>query len=115
MSKNGVDKSTINDFVGGTVYQAFLDPWCYHKWHSPVSGRIVASYIVGGAYFLQNPSLIDLTGDEPNYINSQPFLSSTAVRQIYLIEADNKKIGRIFLIMIGMVEISGCHSWVKPG
>lgn len=38
---------------------------------------------------------------------SQPFLSCTATRQIYLIEADNKNIGKIFLIMVGMVEISG--------
>lgn len=24
-------------FEGGTVFQAFLDPWTYHHWNSPVS------------------------------------------------------------------------------
>lgn len=28
-------------FDGGTVYQAFLSSFSYHRWHSPVSGRIV--------------------------------------------------------------------------
>lgn len=28
-------------FVGGTVYQAFLSALSYHRWHSPVSGKIV--------------------------------------------------------------------------
>jgi phosphatidylserine decarboxylase len=45
--------------VGGTVYQAFLDAWSYHKCHSPVSGKVLAAYKVPGAYFLQNPSIIN--------------------------------------------------------
>ena len=28
-------------FVGGTVYQAFLSALSYHRWHAPVSGKIV--------------------------------------------------------------------------
>ncbi len=27
-------------FVGGTIFQAFMDYWCYHGWHAPVSGVI---------------------------------------------------------------------------
>jgi phosphatidylserine decarboxylase len=42
-------------FVGGTVYQAFLDPWCYHRWHAPISGTIVKSYKLDGTYYLSNP------------------------------------------------------------
>jgi len=34
--KHLVDES----FVGGTVYQGFLSPWCYHQWHSPVDGIV---------------------------------------------------------------------------
>lgn len=48
-------------------------------------------------------------------MNSQPFLSCTSVRQIYLIEADNKKIGKIFIIMIGMGEVSGCYTFKQSG
>ena len=51
-----VNVRTIVDkyFVGGTVYHAFLDPWCYHRWHSPVSGRLVKLYKLQGAYFKCN-------------------------------------------------------------
>src|SRR4051812_29842556 len=30
----------VEQFVGGTVYQAFLSAKNYHRWHSPVSGTI---------------------------------------------------------------------------
>lgn len=94
--------AVLDQFVGGTVYQAFLNPWTYHRWHSPVDGTLIASYHVPGAYYLQNPGIIDITGKDENYINSQPFLTSTSTRQVFLIDADNKKISKIFVIMVGM-------------
>ncbi|MCJ1426899.1 hypothetical protein MMC29_004802 [Sticta canariensis] len=36
------------DFVGGTVYQAFLSALGYHRWHSSFSGTVVKTYIVPG-------------------------------------------------------------------
>lgn len=40
--RKGEDVKQIVDesFVGGTVYQGFLSPWCYHRWHSPVAGTL---------------------------------------------------------------------------
>ena len=43
-------------FVEGTVYQAYLSPFCYHRWHSPVSGRITKAYVKDGAYYSEAPS-----------------------------------------------------------
>ena len=37
--------SVLNDFVGGTVYQAFLSALSYHRSHSPVDGKIVKACI----------------------------------------------------------------------
>lgn len=34
--KMGVKNIIDESFVGGTVYQGFLSPWCYHHWHSPI-------------------------------------------------------------------------------
>lgn len=39
----------------------------------------------------------------------------TSVRQIYIIKADNPKIGRIAVIEIGMAEVSGIVSHKKTG
>ena len=35
------DDPVAEQFVGGTIYQAFLSALSYHRWHSPVSGTIV--------------------------------------------------------------------------
>jgi len=35
-----LDGLFVDEFVDGTVYQAFLSPENYHRWHSPVSGTI---------------------------------------------------------------------------
>ena len=48
---NHYDDEVVNKFVGGTVYQAFLSPTTYHRWHSPVSGTVVYTSIVDGTYF----------------------------------------------------------------
>jgi phosphatidylserine decarboxylase len=37
-------------FEGGTIYQAFLSALSYHRWHSPVSGRIVKTRLIDGSY-----------------------------------------------------------------
>ena len=50
-----ITKLVDDHFVGGTVYQAFLDPWCYHRWHAPISGKLLKSYKLDGTYYLDNP------------------------------------------------------------
>lgn len=101
-------------FEGGTVYQAFLDPWTYHRWHSPVDGVVEAVYPIKGCYYLQNPGIIDPDSDD-DYINSQPFLTCTSTRLIFIIKANNPKIGSIGIIFVGMAEVSSCVTKLKAG
>ncbi|MGL6148956.1 MAG: phosphatidylserine decarboxylase family protein, partial [Plesiomonas sp.] len=42
------------EFVGGTVYQAFLSALSYHRWNSPVSGIVKKVKMVNGSYYLGN-------------------------------------------------------------
>ena len=35
---------SVDQFTGGTVYQAFLSATNYHRWHSPVAGTIVRAF-----------------------------------------------------------------------
>lgn len=51
-SRMGIADLVNQHFVGGTVYQAFLDPWCYHRWHAPISGTVIKSYRLDGTYYL---------------------------------------------------------------
>jgi phosphatidylserine decarboxylase len=47
---------SVDQFVGGTVYQAFLSATNYHRWHSPVTGTIVRAFVQEGAYYSEADS-----------------------------------------------------------
>ena len=92
-------------FVGGTVYQAFLSATNYHRWHSPVAGTIVRAFVQPGTYY----SEADSEGSNAiDPIVSQGYLAHVATRAIILIQADNPSIGLVGFIAVGMSEVSSC-------
>lgn len=110
------------NFVGGTIYQAFLSALSYHRWHAPVNGKIVKAYVVDGTYYSE--PLFEGVGDpgacsediklEGETI-SQAYITSTATRAIIFIEADDPSIGLMAFIGVGMAEVSTCEITVKEG
>ncbi|KAF9068446.1 phosphatidylserine decarboxylase [Rhodocollybia butyracea] len=109
-------------FIGGTVYQAFLSPQDYHRWHSPVNGTIYQICHVKGTYFAALPddgvdNDIDLEVSDARgaLCRSQPWLTHSATRAIIYIDADNEDIGRIAFISVGMAEVSTCEVTVEEG
>jgi len=95
----------VQEFVGGTVYQAFLSPKNYHRWHSPLTGTIRRLVKIPGTYYAEAASEhFDPVG--PN--NSQGYLAHIATRALIFIEADDPKIGLMCLIAVGMAEVSSC-------
>lgn len=107
----------VAPFIGGTVYQAYLDSFSYHRWHSPVSGRVFKAFTIEGTYFStpealdENPRAED-PGNETPY---QGYLSAMATRAVILLEADNPEIGLMAFLAIGMAEISTCEILVREG
>jgi phosphatidylserine decarboxylase len=105
---------SVDQFVGGTVYQAFLSATNYHRWHSPVAGTIVRAFVQGGTYY----SEADSEGtDAVEPTNSQSYLAHVAARAIILIEADDPVIGLMGVVLVGMSDVSSCmiHSKLTPG
>lgn len=99
-------------FVGGTIYQAFLSALSYHRWHSPVSGRVVKAYVQPGTYYSETPAEgFDKAG--PN--DSQGYITQVATRALIFIEADNPKIGLMCFMPVGMAEVSTCDIRVYEG
>lgn len=95
----------VDEFVGGTVYQAYLSAEKYHRWHSPVTGTIRKLDQVPGTYYAEAASEgFDPVG--PN--NSQGYIAHVATRALLFIEADNPAIGLMCVIPIGMAEVSSC-------
>ncbi|KAK1720798.1 phosphatidylserine decarboxylase-domain-containing protein [Colletotrichum lupini] len=108
-------------FVGGTVYQAFLSADSYHNWHAPVSGKYLgAPKIINGTYYSepimwsfhndQGQSDPDPGSDEL----SQSYISAVAKRGVALIQADNPAIGVMAVVMIGMAEVSSVDFFDVP-
>jgi len=105
---------SVDLFVGGTVYQAFLSATNYHRWHSPVAGTIVRAFVQQGTYYSEADSE-GADAVEPQ--NSQSYLAHVAARAIILIEADDPVIGLLAFVPIGMSEVSSCmiDPSIRPG
>ena len=92
-------------FEKGTVFQAFLSALSYHHWHAPVSGVIEDIYTIPGTYYLdQSQFLKKFDPSTPDM--SQSFISHTAARMVYILKADNPKIGYIGLVYIGNFTVT---------
>lgn len=106
------DDESVDQFIGGTVYQAFLSATNYHRWHSPVAGTVVRAFLTDGTY----SSEADSEGaDAVEPMNSQSYLAHVAARAI-IIDADDPVIGLVALVAVGMSEVSSCviHSSAAP-
>lgn len=100
------------EFVGGTIYQAFLSATSYHRWHSPVSGTIVGVRNIDGSYYSETPA-VHFDPAAPN--ESQGYITEVAARAVVLIKADNPRIGLMAFLAVGMAEVSSCEVTVKAG
>ncbi|WP_144715126.1 phosphatidylserine decarboxylase family protein [Curtobacterium pusillum] len=96
---------SVDAFVGGTVWQAFLSALEYHRWHSPVAGRIVRAWVEPGTYY----SEADAQGTEAAEPTlSQAYLAHVATRAVFVIDADDPAIGLVAVAFIGMSDVSSC-------
>ncbi|SAK45462.1 phosphatidylserine decarboxylase [Caballeronia catudaia] len=99
-------------FVGGTVYQAYLSAFFYHRWHAPVSGTITKAYLVDGTYYSDAES----EGEDPSSLNdSQGYISAVAARAVIVIDCDDRAIGEVACVFVGMAEVSSCMIEALPG
>jgi len=108
------DDDSVDQFVGGTVYQAFLDAHNYHRWHSPVSGTVRKAFVIDGTFY----SELEAEGEDPEGPKkSQGYITQVATRAVLLIESDDPALGLVCLMPVGMVEVSSCvfRPEVRPG
>ncbi len=102
----------VDEFEGGTVYQAFLSALSYHCWQSPVSGKVVEIHQIPGTYYSETLA----EGFDPAGPNdSQGYITEVATRALVFIEADNPEIGLMCFMAVGMAEVSSCDVMVSEG
>lgn len=99
-------------FAGGSVYQAFLSAFNYHRWHAPVSGVISKAYAVDGTYY----SDADSEGEDPGGLNdSQGYITAVAARAVIVIECDDRSMRQVACVFVGMADVSSCMIEALPG
>ncbi len=102
------------NFIGGTVYQAFLSSLSYHRWHSPVSGTVIKTHIAPGTYY--SKALSQGFGSRHTSLSpSQGYLAEVATRGFIFIEADSPAIGLMCVMPVGMAEVSTSEITVTAG
>ncbi|KAJ1301052.1 hypothetical protein OPQ81_003470 [Rhizoctonia solani] len=107
-----------DQFVGGTIYQAFLSAYKYHRWASPVNGTIDRIEKISGTYFAESPAMgfHNPEGPDPSGPNrSQAYITNVAARAIIWIRSNNPELGLMGFVAVGMNEVSTCEVTVKPG
>ncbi|KAH9487443.1 L-tryptophan decarboxylase [Psilocybe cubensis] len=105
-------------FVGGSIWQAFLSATNYHRWASPVNGKIVKTVNIQGTYYAESPATGFYGDDGPDPAGpnlSQSFITAIAARALIFIEAANPNIGLMCFVAVGMAEVSTCEVTVQPG
>lgn len=110
------DSSLTDKYEGGTIYQAFLSAESFHRWHSPVDGRIKTVYDTvdhrpfNSTYYSEMipPNPLDEDDAGPN--ESQGYISNVATRGIIEITA---AFGDMCVIPIGMAECATCDITVS--
>jgi phosphatidylserine decarboxylase len=106
------EQELARSFVGGSIYQAFLSAFNYHRWHAPVDGTITKSYLVDGTYYSDAES----EGKDPSSLNdSQGYTCAVAARAVIIIEAKDRQLGTVACVFVGMAEVSSCVIEALPG
>ncbi|KZP29087.1 phosphatidylserine decarboxylase [Athelia psychrophila] len=100
------DDKMVAKFAGGTVYQAFLSPLDYHRWHAPIDGTIEKIVNIDGSCY---------PPDSPYNasIPPQPFLAAASSRALIYIRADNPAVGLMCFVGVGIAAASACDVSVK--
>lgn len=98
-------------FAGGDVFQSYLSGADYHRWHAPVSGKVVRAEVVEALMF----SNLASQGNDIKGTGSQGYYTAVNTRGMLFIEADHKPIGTVVVMPVGITEVSSIRHTVKVG
>jgi phosphatidylserine decarboxylase len=77
-----------------------------------VSGTIDKAYLIDGTYY----SDLEAQGEDPGGLNdSQGYTTAVAARAVIVIDCDDKALGSVACVFVGMAEVSSCVIEAMPG
>lgn len=100
-----LDGSTYaSDFYGGTFVHYFLGPYDYHRFHTPVSGKVLEIKDIQGKVYLNVEMTDDGEFDAPD--GSGDGYEFNQARGLIIVDA-GEEVGKVAILPIGMAQVSG--------
>jgi phosphatidylserine decarboxylase len=93
-------------FKGGIFTHSFLNTFDYHRWHTPVRGKVVEARVIQGQAYLDvnvKPAIVD--GKKVNVLNTLDGTGYQFVQTRGLIVIDSP-IGLVACLPMGMAQVS---------
>ena len=109
-------KSAYADaFNGGHFIHLFLGPYSYHRFHTPVAGRVMECYPLIGQVYLQ-VSLLDGQFEAADSADDgYEFLQARGVITIDTTGSPYGDVGVVAVIPVGMCQVSGVNMTHEVG
>ncbi|MFT7162600.1 MAG: phosphatidylserine decarboxylase [Bacteroidia bacterium] len=104
------DKELAKHFHGGTFVHYFLSPFDYHRFHSPVDGKVMECRKVRGKVFLDVNLTDDGEFDAPD--SSQGGYEFQQARGVFVVDTGGV-MGMVAAVPIGMAQVSGVDMYTK--
>lgn len=106
------DEKLAEAFHGGTFVHYFLSPFDYHRFHSPVDGKVKECKKVRGEVFLD----VELNGDGEFHApdSSEGGYEFQQSRGVFVIDA-GEEVGLVASVPIGMAQVSGVDMYKLKG
>ncbi|UTA66194.1 phosphatidylserine decarboxylase [Emticicia sp. 21SJ11W-3] len=97
-----------SQFYNGTFVHYFLSPFDYHRFHTPVSGKVKYIEALSGSVFLD----VQITGDQFDAPDSSTDgYEFTQARGVVIIDTGDASIGSVATIPVGMAQVSSVHMY----
>ena len=104
-----------DSFGGGTFVHYFLGPYSYHRFHTPVAGKIEECYAIQGYTYLE-VNLKDGQFDAPdNAENGYEFAQARGVITVDTTNSPYGDVGVVAIIPVGMCQVSSVNMIATPG
>lgn len=103
----------VDRFVGGTVYQTYVNGGAdWHGFSAPINGKVVGVEIVRGYAWTES----DAVGPDPmSGPYSQGWAAGVATRGLIYIDSGDPVLGVVCVVPIGLTEVSSLDCFVKTG
>lgn len=99
-----------SDFYGGTFVHYFLGPFDYHRFHTPVSGKILEIKDVSGKVYLNVNLTSDGQWDAPD--GAEDGYEFNQSRGLVIMDA-GPVVGKVAILPIGMAQVSGVDMYTQ--